>query len=177
MNTSRIAFTWRGLLPFALILVASASACTSGSNGGSTITEDTKPTETVPDASAPDATDSTAPAPPKKDAAPPPPPPGECSSETTQTACVTCCSNKHEDGAAVYFVALIDCMCTVENCAKDCEATLCDPDNPQNADAACQGCVQAKNSKCATIIKTTCQNDADCTAFDACIGKSDCPGK
>jgi hypothetical protein len=168
MNTSRIALA---LLPFGLIV-----ACSTGSGGG-TIVEDTKPTETAPEAGPAETTDSATPPPPKKDSSVPEPPAGECSSEATQTSCVTCCSNKHEDGAAVYFVALIDCMCTVENCAKDCEATLCDADNPQNADAACQACVQAKSSKCSNIIKTTCTNDPDCTAFDACVGKSDCPGK
>lgn len=105
------------------------------------------------------------------------PPPGECSSEAAQAACITCCTNAHMDGSTVYFVALIDCMCLTENCAKECAATLCDPQNPKNADADCQTCIQAKNSACTPSVKSTCTADVGCTAFDACIGKSDCAGK
>jgi hypothetical protein len=90
---------------------------------------------------------------------------------------VTCCSSKHEDGAAIYFVALIDCMCLEANCAKDCKTTLCDPDAPKNADAKCQACVQDKNAACAPSIKATCTADPQCVAFDKCVGQSDCPGK
>ena len=161
-------------------LVVVASACSSSVKGADATMESmpTAPedaaTPHTPDTA---AHDSAAPVtPPKKDAAPPADP-GECSSEATQTACVTCCSNKHMDGSGVYFVALIDCMCMADNCAKDCAKTLCDPSNPQNADATCQSCVQAKNSACAPTVMSTCQADADCVAFDACIGKSNCSDK
>jgi len=172
MNTSRVALC---LLPLALTLVAS-SACSSSSRGAA-IDEEKAPTGEAPDAGAPDGADATTSTTPKKDAAPVDPPAGECVAEKTQTSCITCCSTKHEDGSGTYFVALIDCMCLPDNCARDCEKTLCDANNPQNADSACQACVQAKNAKCATPIKTACQADPDCLAFDACIGASDCASK
>lgn len=170
MMTSRIGF---GLACLALV-----AACASTTTGGDTSTE-TMPTgpgdagapaEKAPDAAPPST-------PPKKDSGTPAPDTGECGTETTQTACVTCCSNKHMDGAGVYFVALIDCMCLAENCAKECEKTICDPDNPTNADKECQACVGAKNNKCSPSVKNTCQADGDCVLFDACVGKSDCTGK
>ena len=181
MKTSRIATFSSGLALVSAVVVASvcAAACSSTAKGAD-ITTDTMPAA-AEDAAAPHpTTDSAAPVvnPPKKDAGPVTlPPAGECSSEVKQTDCVTCCSNKHMDGSGVYFVALIDCMCLPANCAKDCEKTLCDPNKPQNADATCQTCVQAKNSACSTVVKNTCQADTDCVAFDACIGKSDCTGK
>jgi hypothetical protein len=172
MSTSRTAL---GLVPVALVVFVACSASGTGT-GTTSETMPTQPMEAGPPVT-PKPADAGAPAnPPKKDAAPEPDP-GECSSEKTQTACVTCCSNKHMDGSGVYFAALLDCMCTMDNCAKDCAKTLCDMNNPQNADAQCQACVSAKNNACAPMIKTTCLADPDCTAFDACIGKSDCTGK
>ena len=172
MDISRAAL---GLLS-ALVVIASACSSTAV-KGIVTETMSTGPDDGgATEAAAHDA--SPAPAPEsKKDAAVAPPETSECGGEATQTACVTCCSNKHMDGAGTYFVALIDCMCVADKCAKDCAKTLCDPNNPQNADATCQGCVQAKTSACAPTVKTTCQADADCVAFDACVGKSDCGGK
>jgi len=160
--------------------LASMLACSTSSGDGNTteIMGTDKPESGAPGApAAPAAPVETPVTPPKKDAGSSEPPPGECSSEASQTSCVTCCSNKHEDGAAVYFVALIDCMCLEANCAKECKTTLCDPENPKNADADCQTCVQQKNGACASTIKTTCTGDADCVAFDACVGQSDCTGK
>lgn len=173
MKPSRLAVSF---VPVALTLALVSSACSSGSKGSGTAQE-TIPTETQPEAGGPKEPDASTAAPPKKDAAPVEPPAGECTAEPTQTKCVTCCSSKHEDGAGTYFVALIDCMCLADNCARDCEKTLCDPNNPQNADTACQACVQSKNSKCATPIKSACQADPDCLAFDACIGASSCLSK
>lgn len=172
MNTTTIALC---SLAVALSLVVS-SGCSSSSKG-TAVVEETTPTDQAPDASASSVPDATTSTPPKKDAAPIEPPEGECAAETTQTSCLTCCSSKHEDGSGTYFIALIDCMCLPDNCARDCEKTLCDADNPQNADSTCQACVQAKNTKCATPIKTACQADPDCLAFDACIGASNCAAK
>lgn len=152
-----------------------ASACTA-KEAPSVPTGDTTPTSPA-DAATADAGPETAAPEPKKDAAPPAPPAGECSSSADQTACVECCSSKHEDGSAVYFVALIDCMCLEANCARDCATTLCDTENPKNANASCQACVQGKNSACAPTIKATCTAEPDCVAFDKCIGQSDCAGK
>lgn len=178
MSTARIALSCPAYALFAALVPLAFAACSSTTHGSATTTEST-PTAPA-DGGVPPATDASKPAvsPPKKDAAPvDPPPAGECSSEATQTSCITCCSNKHQDGSGVYFVALIDCMCLADNCAKDCAKTLCDPSNPQNADATCQSCVQAKNSACAPTVMSTCQADADCVAFDACIGKSNCSDK
>ena len=172
MNTSRIAVCFFSV---ALTLAAS-SACSSGSKGADPAQEKS-PTDATPDASVPPPPDAAKPTTPKKDAAPADPPAGECASEATQTSCITCCSNKHADGSGTYFVALIDCMCLPDNCARDCEKTLCNATSPQNADTACQACVQSKNAKCATPIKSACQADPDCLAFDACIGASDCASK
>ena len=177
MSTSRIAGNVARLLPFAVAVIASVAACSTAPQGTITEIMGNEPVEAGAPQATPDAAAPVAPAP-KKDAAPPPaPPPGECAPEATQTGCVTCCSNKHEDGAAVYFVALIDCMCLPANCAKECEKTLCDPVNPKNADADCQACVGQKNSACSTVIKNTCTADPGCVAFDECVGKSDCAGK
>jgi hypothetical protein len=104
-------------------------------------------------------------------------PPGECAGEATQTACVTCCSTKYQDGAGAYLVALIDCMCTADNCAKDCAASLCIPDAPKAADPACATCLDAKNSACAPTVTTACKADPNCVAFDACVGQSRCATK
>src|SRR5688572_1682517 len=73
-------------------------------------------------------------------------PKGACAGETSQQACIECCAAKHEDGSAVYFVALIDCVCEPSNCASECALTMCDPNNPQNPDAACNTCMAAKNA-------------------------------
>ena len=170
MNTARISVY---LVPFALVV-----ACSSASGTG--IMTETMPTAPVDGGAPKAAVDASKPAadPPKKDAAPVDPPTlGECSSETTQSGCITCCSNKHADGSGTYFVALIDCMCLPANCAKDCAKTLCDPMSPQNADAQCQSCVQAKNSACAPSITTACAADPDCGLFDVCISKSNCSDK
>lgn len=172
MKTTSIALC---SLAVALTLMAS-SGCSSGSTGTGVV-EETTPTDKAPDASRSSESDAMPATPPKKDAGPVEPPAGECVAEKTQTSCITCCSSKHEDGSGTYFVALIDCMCLPDNCARDCEKTLCDANNPQNADSACQACVQAKNTKCATPIKTACQADPDCLAFDGCIGASDCAAK
>ena len=176
MSTSRFAGNFARFLPFGFAAVAFASACSSSSKGTTTEIMGTAPVEAGAPAK-PEEKAETPVATPKKDAAPPEAPAGECSSEPSQTGCVTCCSSKHEDGSAVYFVALIDCMCLPANCAKECEVTLCDPENPKNADAECQTCVQQKNSACSSIIKSTCTAAPDCVAFDACIGQSDCAGK
>ena len=168
MTTSRAVVA----LSFALV-----AACSS-SKGSGIVTE---PMHAEPDdAGLPDsARDSAAADPPSKDAAPPPAPTptGECGSETTQTACVTCCSNKHEDGAGVYFVALIDCVCLAENCAKDCATTLCNLDNMKNPDATCNACMAGKNAACAAVAKTACTPDPGCVAFDTCVGESACTAK
>jgi hypothetical protein len=117
--------------------------------------------------------DAAGPGVPAADAAPP----GECAGEVTQTACVTCCSEKYQDGAGAYLVALIDCMCTADNCAKDCAASLCIPDAPKAADPACATCLDAKNSVCAPTVTTACKADPSCMAFDACVSKSRCAAK
>ena len=170
MTTSRAALA----LPFLLI-----AACSS-SKGPGLVTE-TMHGEPE-DAGIADAThaalDSSVVEPPKSDAAPQAPEPtGECGAEATQTACVTCCSNKHEDGAGVYFVALIDCVCLPENCAKDCGTTLCDLENMKNPDATCNACMAGKNAACAASAKTSCTPDPGCVAFDACVGQSACTAK
>ena len=182
MNTARISgHVGHAGHVFAFSLAASlVAACSSAKGTG--VTTETMPA-TPDDAGASTSVDaaqgSATPdaAPPAIDAAVPEPPPGECASETAQAACITCCTNAHMDGSTVYFVALIDCMCLTENCARECATTLCDPQNPTNGDATCQTCIQAKNSACTPSIKMTCTADADCTAFDACVGKSDCAGK
>lgn len=171
MKTSRIALA----LPFVLVVLT--GACSS-SKGSGVVTE-IMPAEPVDGGASTDAAPDTATIdPPKKDAAVPPQPPvGECGAETTQTACATCCSNKHENGAGVYFVALIDCMCLAANCAKDCATTICVTDAPKNPDAACNACIAAKNTACAAVTKATCTADPDCVAFDACVGQSGCLSK
>ena len=173
MNTSRILF------PLAILAVVAASACSSSTKGAGNTTE-IMGTET-PDAATP-ATPDPGPAPvtpPKKDAAPPDEPaPGECSSEATQTSCVTCCSNKHEDGAAVYFVALIDCMCLPANCEKECALTLCDPADPEERRRRVPDLRAAEEQRVRDApSRARAPAIADCVAFDACVGKSDCPGK
>jgi hypothetical protein len=182
MKTSRITLGRTVLAVLAVPFVLVAVACSSAKSG--VLVTEPAPNDPADSgaavvAPAPDASGAAPPAPepPKKDASVPDPPAGECAAATTQTACITCCSSKHEDGAGVYFVALIDCMCLPANCAKECALTLCDPENPKNADADCQTCVQAKNSACAPTIKSTCTADTDCVAFDGCIGQSDCAGK
>jgi len=174
MSTARISFA----LAFAASLVA---ACSSAKGTGlATDVMPATPADAGTGTPADAALDATTPpeaAPPATDAAVAQPPPGECAAETAQSACITCCTNAHMDGSTVYFVALIDCMCLTDNCARECATTLCDPMNPTNADATCNTCIQAKNSACTPSIKMTCTADADCTAFDACIGKSDCAGK
>jgi len=167
MNHARITTVALGLLL--------ASACTAKEVTG-VPAGDTTPTAPA-DAAAGDAGQEAAAPEPKKDAAPPPGPVGECSSSADQASCINCCSGKHEDGSAVYFIALIDCMCLEANCARDCATTLCDAENPKNADASCQACIQGKNSACAATIKTTCTAEPDCVAFDKCVGQSDCAGK
>jgi hypothetical protein len=168
MKTSRIALA----APFALL-----AACSS-SNGSGIVTErmHAEPEDAgTSDAPAPDSAILAAP---KKDAAPPPvEPPGECEPETTQTACVSCCSAKHEDGAGVYYVALIDCMCLPANCQKACETTLCDLDDTKNPDAACNACITARNGSCAATTTAACTADPGCVAFDACVDKSKCVSK
>jgi len=171
MKTSRISHALASIVS----LVALA-ACSSSKGSG--IVTDAMHTEPEDAGTVDAAPDSATVAPPKKDAAPPPAPPtGECGAEPTQTACVTCCSNKHEDGAGVYFVALIDCMCLADNCAKDCAATICDPNSPKNPDAACNTCITSKNAACAASTKATCTADPGCVAFDTCVGQSSCPAK
>jgi hypothetical protein len=180
MNTPPIARIVSGAAGAVLLglLTIPTSAC-SASGSGTTV--DPLPTEPA-DAGAPKAPvmhdDAAAPMdPPKKqDAGAPPDDMGECSSETSQDACVSCCSNKHMNGSGVYMVALIDCVCMADNCAKECASTLCQQ-TPTNADATCQTCVQAKNNNCAPTVKSKCLADADCTLFDACVGKSNCATK
>lgn len=155
---------------------ALAVACSSTQGSGIETTPSPRDDAGTADAAL-DAPSSPDVDPQKKDASAPDAPTGECSSETTQTSCVACCSGKHEDGAAAYFIAVIDCMCLQANCAKSCEKTLCEPNNPKKADAECEACLTAKNSACAPSIKTTCTGDPNCLAFDACVGDSSCPSK
>lgn len=170
MKPSRIAQA----VPCVLVILV---ACSSGKGTG--VVTETMPTAPPVEAAAPDAAADAATVvdPPKKDAAVTPPPPvGECAAETMQTACVTCCSNKHESGAAVYFTALIDCMCLAANCAKECAPTICDP-ALKNPDAACNACMSGKNAACNASVSAACAPDADCVAFNACVGDSGCQGK
>jgi len=104
-------------------------------------------------------------------------PPGECASETSQETCIDCCVKKHESGSGTYFVALIDCICQEANCATACGATMCDPNNPQNPDAACNACMQQKNAACQQTVATACSADPDCLLFDKCVETSICTGK
>lgn len=170
MKTSRIALP---LLSLAM-LVACSSSKGSGLGGDPTKKEpeDAGATGDAAKDSAPvDAAN--------KDAAPAPDaaPTGECGAEVAQTACVSCCSNKHQDGAGTYFVALVDCMCLAGNCAKECAATMCIPDAPKNPDVACSNCVSAKNAACAASTTAACMADPACVAFDTCLAQSACPSK
>jgi hypothetical protein len=167
MKSSRI------ILAFPFVLLA---AC--GSSKGSGIVTETMHTDPADAGDHEAAADSAPPVPPKQDAAPPPPAPtGECGAEATQTGCVTCCQNKHEDGATTYGVALIECSCLEANCAKECLPTICDENNPKNPDAACNTCMAAKSAACSGAIKTACNADPDCIKFDACVGESSCTSK
>jgi hypothetical protein len=159
----------------ALVLAAACGACGSTQTTGAALDASSAlPTE----AGAADAALDAAPVDPAgPDAAADAAPPGECAGEATQTACVTCCSTKYQDGAGAYLVALIDCMCTADNCAKDCAASLCIPDAPKAADPACASCLNAKNSVCAPTVTTACKADPNCVAFDACVSQSRCAAK
>ena len=83
----------------------------------------------------------------------------------------------HEDGATTYIGAVMACMCTADNCQSQCEKTLCNDANPTNADSECNACITAHQSACASDIKSACTADAQCVAFDTCVGDSDCLGK
>ncbi len=113
----------------------------------------------------------------KKDSAPPEEPQGECGGESTQQGCINCCVTKHETGSDVYFVALFDCVCQASQCATACADTMCNEENPQNPDAACNACMAEKNATCQQSVAAACSAEPDCLAFDKCVGESVCTAK
>lgn len=105
-----------------------------------------------------------------------PPKQGECEAETKAQACVQCCSEKHQDGAAVYIDAVITCLCTADKCEKDCKSTLCATE-PANADATCQACLNKAAPACQNDIGTACAANANCATYQACVDGSKCTSK
>lgn len=101
---------------------------------------------------------------------------GECGFHPKQTACTNCCVAAHSDGAGAYLFAVANCMCVDARCQRECAATFC-ADTPKDPDATCNACISAKTGECSAQIAAECSADADCVAFDRCMGESGCLGK
>ncbi len=98
---------------------------------------------------------------------------GECGSHPGRAACSECCVTKYTDGAGAYLFFVNECMCVKERCADACATNFCSPDL-KDPDVACNNCLSTKNSECAPLVGSQCTADADCAAFDKCMGESGC---
>lgn len=101
---------------------------------------------------------------------------GACASEASRNGCITCCSNFHQDGAAAFLLATIDCLCDASRCKTDCATTLCATDL-KDPDARCNQCATDKDAECKGPVAAACAASPECVAFDKCVGDSGCAGK
>lgn len=94
--------------------------------------------------------------------------PPTCADEATQQACGQCCAGEHQQGAGVYMQVLTQCVCEADNCATECEATLCAA-TPKEPDTTCVQCANEKQQNCGKALGQTCGADKDCMAFNQCL--------
>lgn len=179
MARSRFAFA---VLPLGFVVASACGSSSSdsdtssdaGGSDGKNVPADAKPNDAALDVSTQDAADA---ANPLKDSSPDAQPSGECAGTTSYGACEQCCANKHVQGGAVYYIAYVDCYCKPTNCASPCSDSLCSSNIPAAPTVACKQCLKSKEASCASSIKTACEADANCYAFDSCIGYSGCFSK
>ena len=83
--------------------------------------------------------------------------------------CVSCCFDRHADGAATYFDTLFTCACsTGATChsATVCLNNLCKGYDPS---VACDKCLSNPDAgDCYAKSDNACNNDPDCVAFFDC---------
>ncbi len=100
----------------------------------------------------------------------------ECAAEPSFSACGDCCSTKHDTGYVTFLQAMIDCVCKGEGtggagpCAAECADSFCKA-TPTQPSGTCDTCLQAKvgaGGVCAAPVAAKCNENADCTAYDAC---------
>ncbi|MCA9588590.1 MAG: hypothetical protein KC657_24905 [Myxococcales bacterium] len=101
---------------------------------------------------------------------------GACSAEPSRDGCIKCCSNFHQDGAAAFLLATIDCLCDATRCKADCADTLCATDL-KDPDARCTQCANDKDAECKGPVAGACAAEPECVAFDKCVGDSSCANK
>lgn len=135
----------------------------SGSSSHQTVT---------PDPSDPGSNPGSNPTPPTT-----PPANNQCATATTFDACMSCCSSAHQNGSDTFYGTLIDCLCRPQNCAYDCDTTMCNPIAPTQPDAYCNACIQQYSGSCQNSVSAACNSDPDCVAFDKCVGDSQCSNK
>lgn len=84
--------------------------------------------------------------------------------------CVSCCFDKHADGAATYFDTLLECAChTGATChsASICLNNLCKGFDPS---PTCDKCLSNPDAgDCYANADKACSNDTDCVAFFDCV--------
>ena len=85
--------------------------------------------------------------------------------------CISCCFDRHGDGAATYFDSLYNCACkTGATChsVSNCFNNFCKGYDPS---AACDKCLSNPDAgDCYNNADKACTNDPDCLAFFDCAG-------
>jgi hypothetical protein len=83
--------------------------------------------------------------------------------------CVSCCFDRHGDGAATYFDTLTNCACkTGATChsVSNCYNNFCKGNAPSTA---CDNCLSNPDAgDCYNNADKACSNDPDCIAFFDC---------